>query len=227
MSTHLDELANLLRAAYTMERRAFESQRLGRESHYTPSRYWEGGSDGVRRGRKNIWREIARQVIRHRLDPVKFVAVQFRQRSIAPQPNMLLGKASLTRYQEWMEQQQPQMVQQLRVALQSELAALEAAAEKEQRRSPHWRREECLRVALLDPRVDVSPLFRYAFASRVGWGQLVQSLHAAAVWQYLAFPEAYDIAWRDVLPAGWSAVADRHRRRLADACEQEELNEHE
>lgn len=194
----VEGLASTIRDAYIRERRAFETKRLGRESHYRPSAYWDGGDDGIRKGRKNVWHQIARHVLVHGLDPVGFVASQFEGVRFAPQPNMLLGGRAIARYRAWQDRRQSPY--QLRLLLRSELAALDVAIQVERMRSPQWSDRECVMAALANPRVAISPLLRYAVAFRMGWNRMVRSTRELALWQYRACPQAYAEAWGDLLP---------------------------
>lgn len=204
----LTEIAAVLRDAYIRERRAFETKRSGRESRYQPSAYWEGGCDGFRRGRTNIWRRLAAHVLRHGADPIAYVAAQFRQVKFSPQPNMLLSQRALERYRQWKES--AQTPRQLRLALRSEIEALEAAVQVEQQRSPDWDRATCLRAVLVNPRVAISPLLRYVVAFRAGWADLVESVRESARWQYWTASQAYAEAWGELLPpVAVARIADR------------------
>lgn len=100
--TNEQEVSDMVKRIYILERRMWESTYTGQPSTYMPVRSLDGREETVESAsRQSAWTSIARFLIENRLGPVDYIARQFDQfESLArsPYPNQMLGDQAWQRY---------------------------------------------------------------------------------------------------------------------------------
>lgn len=214
-----DTLSRQIRSLYALNYRAHQEQQGTRGSDWRPSKYWERGERNPQTGeQETVWRRIARFVLEHRLEPVRFMERQFRywKPGSCPLPNQLVGPAALTRYQQGQaEDAEEYSLASLRRQLEAQLLHFQTRAnfyfDCGQRTS-----QQCWRLALEEPGA-LTPLFRYALAVSERLNDLTARWEMDAVLQYLRAQEHYREAWAALLPAEFDQLAGQRYRQLLAA----------
>lgn len=204
-------LGNIIRELYCRLYRQYnpQSKRYGE----SPLPQWDGGKDRWGANHRPIWPQIAAHCLRHKVDPVIYLHVQFSETvgRPSPTPNQLLAENALNRYQTYLTRSDELLSgDKARSAghLQRRLLQLEPA-----RGTP----EQKLLTALMDEKIVQScPLFRYC----IGFAQRLEAVtsryHAAALQQYVFQHDLYDRAWgADFIPSPLRQEAVMLRARMA------------
>lgn len=209
----LTPLARAFRRAYVSERSRFESTRAGFPVRYrVPARYdglKEVATDGglvVDKAVPPVWEKCAALLAAAGADPAAYVAAQFADTMAraAPEPAALFTP---TRLADW-EKVRKGLDDEVRtrlvldedsvaVAIRRFVAAGESHA-------------DALSLALGDPQVAASPLYRHVAAAAAGPGfeRLAAYYWSSAVVQYSRARAAYREHWSKILPAGFDARAE-------------------
>lgn len=164
--------------------------------------------------RLGVWRALARDLAAVRIDPTAFVRAQFvtlEPGRPPPAPETLQGPEALRRYQNAPDASRAAV----RAAFITQMDAYRKAV------SVRHFSKTCPRPlaaaqdsALNDESRSMSPLFRFAMATALGLAGTADRFEAAAAVQYTAEADAYDLVWKQALPAGWRDRAVR----LYEAC---------
>lgn len=194
-----DELSSQLREFYVAAAQRFLAA-MGRDSsNYGKYRLnWDGGVDKYGTRTKPVWPELAAFVRKNKCVPGEYVQVQFDycDQARLPNPWTFMTPAALERYRNTRRTETPDFA--------AELSRQRNAAAKSiyVLTKLHGLTEEAAwRTTLADMQLELSPLFRYAAAIRFGAGDLASLVEKKAMAQYACAAEAYDAAWKSILPA--------------------------
>lgn len=199
----LNEMAEMIRNAFIDERLAWGVNRGGKKGRYVPDDRWQ-----------ESWLKAAKFMMKNEvIDYVEFIHVQFKHRAgaVCIQPNQLYGPAALKRWKAHgssEELHQAQIYESL--SFQKHRFTVELIKATEWNPAPNDPEAPVIFV-LLDDTNQLSPLFRLCFATDGGRPDLANQYRDAAMLQYLFGRKAYDVVWKDLLPAGFcqDAVAIR------------------
>lgn len=205
--------AAVIRAEFIMARRRAHERQTGLVSKYIPPAKYDGGRTphSQLRYNKPIWPEIAAFVLANRLEPRAFVERQFRfhDRPSLLNPDQMLGKAALARY----ERGEKQTAAEIKLAFTIQKRRLLAEWHNWQELA-QVEELEALRMALVDESAALSALFRYCVAKRERMADLARLFYLDAVVQYLRHADHYDKLWGDWLPEDFRPRAEKFYRRI-------------
>lgn len=203
----LQAYAAAIREAYCSTRNRWHQMNEGIDSDWGghPLPRYDGGMDSAGRMHRSIWERIARFIIEKRVSPIRYIEAQFRSVvGTPPEPGSLCSEFAYRRY-EGHNQAEVSVLSRL-FKFQKEKLALESVKFCALRTMGWTDRDVCSAV-LQNTQVEMSALFRYCEAVRVGLDDVAEEFQTAASIQYLASPEAYDEVWGDYIPVHLKGVA--------------------
>jgi len=130
-------------------------------------------------------------------DPVVFMEAQFDDAAPIPEPSMLLSGRAVDAFLDHRRSGPRRAAERLRVEESQFLGGLGRA-----RGLYGLGDDAAARSVLLDPGVELSPLFRAGLADEAGAWDLAGRFHDAALAQLAAGFYAYPAGWGDFVPAG-------------------------
>ncbi len=181
---------------------------------YDSNPMWDGGTINVhgsrgvsKRNCKPIWPKIALFVLKHKLDPERFVKAQFLKLGMkrAPTPNFLVGQKALDKYYAWPEFEEISE-QEIKSALMSGTSIYNLQVE-EIRAITGWPADKVNLSVLMDTTLGMSAIFRYCMACKVKQPKAARYYFRAAAWQYCREDKLYDEFWGDFVPAKFKSQA--------------------
>lgn len=188
--------ARLVRRAYVVRRRAAEEQTTGVVSRWGATRMaaWDGGETPSGRNCPNAWLAIAAACLAAEVDPVLLVDAAFTP-PVQPflNPNQLASESLLRRAR----QMGLDAAATITAALAQQRAVLRGEVRSATDRGVDKARAVIL--ALTEPSIPLSGLFRYCYAARAGDEDLAGHFADGAVAQYAYRARAYDAAWGDLI----------------------------
>lgn len=211
MVTALEELAQTVRAAYSLTRSLYETAKAGSQVLYTIPKQYDGKpavetDDGVciERGVPAVWPKLAKKFIELQIDPEAYISVQFDGRDIAhrpPEPNQLFSAQCL---QYW-EKSKHVKAAEIKTLLEVNRRVFEQNVNYLEQRG--IRKMDAVIQTLIDFNLSMSLLFRYCYAYRAYKATLMTQFkeiakafkHKAAV-QFHFFKDEYLKHWADLLP---------------------------
>jgi hypothetical protein len=205
------EDAERLKAAYTNAYRALQEALLGRKSFYKPSPMFDGHPGSLEESpRESVWLKAARALRRLGYDPEAYVRAQFDvySKNGPPRPDQLTSPSSVRLYEHRCRGEEVVARERFSLGSQVEVAKQRIEALVAGGYAP----EDAWYEVLLDPDVDLSPLFRYCLAVSISrkadaederFAELSAELKPAAVAQYTTYQEAFDAEWVKFLPRGF------------------------
>jgi hypothetical protein len=197
----IEELAGLIRHRYCDEYRRYEDKfnaRTGSTYGSRPLPQWDGGTTNYGRRCRPIWPKIANFFLQHGIDYQLLIREYFNRRigGVPPAPTFFLSDKAVALHAVAAKRQLADMI--LSARTENELAKTRFWCSKmEHEGVPDdvlWKR------VALDPSADLSPLFRYCLAHRVGALDVAALYKKRAFWQYLRSPRLHDEAMGPVIP---------------------------
>lgn len=180
-------LTDVVRRIYILLRSDFE------RSNYEPGPRWDGGLDRYGTNRKPVWPKLARFFVERGIEPLAYMKAQFWQATSGrkPLPNAMTSPAALAIYERYKKQIEGDLGRLLVWeigSIRSEMLPVQDAL--------NWPYISALSWALNNDRtVKASPLVRYCLAVEYGLGDIAESYHDCALFQYAFQKQAYDAAW--------------------------------
>ncbi len=203
-------LSRVVRAVYVRCRSLAESMRRAVKFDYRPPRsYDQGSGGGERKVQAPVWLRLARWLVGHKLEPLRYVHYHLLQPDLErmPEPADLMSATARERFLA----QRRQRLGDVRRALPAERTAFfEAVSLAELMTGKQG--TEIWGDVLTDDTVSLSPLFRYCLAKSVGgvsFERIAAYYRSSALAQFSQYPAAYARYWEAVLPAGFARSARR------------------
>ncbi len=210
----LTGVAKLVKLCYIGERSRWESLHAGRHVPYRPPSRYDGAAplcvDGdedavVVKAKPNEWIKLARRMQQEGLPPEAYIRLQFELLSpideVAPEPAQLCGDRYLSRWR----QNKDLVSDRIRLDLKRQLATAEASYGA--RRSVGIGKFDAWEVVLANKGLELSPLFRYCYATILGgrrFERLAACFEDQAVLQFERNRDDYLRWWYRLLPPGFS-----------------------
>jgi hypothetical protein len=206
--------AGVIRAWYVMAYRVWRSRLTGRPSYYgsKPIARWDGGTDSEGRvWRQPVWPRLARYCLEHQFQPERLITLYFEQCGphATPIPTHLTTPQLRQRY----SAQLPAKIEELERLRQSMLGALNQVrvmCKLNQVTDVNSR----IATELQNPLQSFTPIFRYCLLDTAGATEAAAHYFDAAVVQYVFDREAYETAWKELLPASLKRAADQLCARM-------------
>lgn len=208
-------MALRVKVAYAQERSRWESLKAGETVEYRPPKKYDGFAPvtiddeaEVQPGKASKWQHIADWCAARDINPLEFIRVCFADlpmRELAPEPGQLCGPT----YERKWQKLYPKIEERLRLALEVQR---NAARDEYLTRVGLYKDSEdaaALYVATTSS-IDLSPLFRYCFATSIGTKKMLrvaQKYVAEAILQFECYRKLYKKAWADALPDGFSKMS--------------------
>lgn len=201
------QLADLLKAAFANERKIWHAARGVSVAAFQRDKWQE------------TWERAAEFMLRNNIENyADFIHAVFAKRgnsSCCPTPMQCYGpvamedwKSKITRHEDSVEKFRATLAfHQHR--LRTELAKVTEWAERSD-----WSKSDINGYIIADISNELTALFRYSLAVRLGLLKLGKPFHESALLQYIFGRSAYDEAWKDVIPASLIAEADAIRASL-------------
>mgnify|MGYP001307789310 CR=1 FL=1 len=207
----LEELANIVAAAYVAERnRWIISCGIRR-----PPRFSVEINLPDFRKLANVF--VTQQIVNYRT----YFYVQFESRSnknIPPTPRQCGGPVAQRRWSEFVGNQvstSEQLALALRLQRDTFRIAMILKKDEASRFSPVWTPEQILSSVLWQDTLQLSALFRYAVAHETGLRAVLDTYRHTAYLQYLFARAAYDATWGEMIPADLRDQADQAMLELS------------
>lgn len=208
----VDFYAQLIRDEYCRVRNRWHMEHEMKHTNWgaRPIPKYDGGEDVHGRQHQNIWRKIAVFVIKHNLNPTRYVQAQFNIRVSKPiEPTQLLTEYSLSLYEA------QESISEKEIARLFEMQKEQVLVECDKLRpcrARGWSDKDITRAVLGNQLIPLSALFRYCIAKKEGYDDLAEEYKVEALTQYLAYPDAYDRIWGEWIPSDFRSEA----RQLTD-----------
>jgi len=214
----LQSVATKVRSAYCERRRLWHLEHEGREVNWgkTTIPKYDGGTDVRGWTRPSVWTGVARFVLLHGLNPQDFVRAQFATQGPYPvEPTQLVVDASLNLYHRQRQREGDEIARLFEFQKQRLKQALSML---QFRNSMYeWNDVDLNRIALTNRLTAMSALFRHSIAGTLGYADLVDEFHDAALLQYLADRDDYDRVWGGLISEELRADAEDLKASIASA----------
>jgi len=212
----LTDEAKAVRAAYKSERTRWESFKAGEPVDYSVPRRYNGtpplkvdGELEIEKGAVNVWQRLANFFLEEEIDAASYITVLFdglmgklkKVDKRAPEPPQLLAKE----YQEIWHQNKDAVIERIRVSLLIEKNRAEQRFSS--LRFGGRAAKDAWASVLTDSSMELSPLFRYCIASRIGgnrFGRIAAHYESRAVMQFERYRPFYRKQWKALLPKGFA-----------------------
>lgn len=212
--------ANEIRQVYIRERSAYESMVNGREIHWTVPKLYDGkpdlkiedadeGEGVVEKGSQNTWLDLARKFLAKKIDPEPYIRESFDKMVLGkpPEPRQLLSEAAIEHWEKMKDKLEGEV--ETALTIQTRLAYSGITYLR-----PAHTENQAYTLVLRDEDLDLSPLFRYCLAVRLGRKEpefltIAAGCRMGAVLQFMRYEEAYLKHWSAWLPRGFQAKARR------------------
>lgn len=209
-------LGQQIRAAYILERSAYETNRAKVVIQWQCPVRWDGKAarmiDGeVAEGGKAIgptWPKIARLLIDEYIDPERFVRWVFETNRLrsAPEPNHLQSPELIAAYLASVDPGEDRRRCTLVFASQRQRAAVDISCQKAVGATDN----DAYVIVATDRSNGLSPLFRYCLAVIARQDDLAETFFPEAAIQYVRAQDDYTAVWGRHLPAGFCDRAVRY-----------------
>lgn len=211
METALEELAQTVRAAYSLTRSLYETAKAGTTVLYSIPKQYDGKpsvetEDGVciERGVSAVWPKLAQKFVELEIDPEAYISVQFDGRDIShrpPEPNQLFS-AQCLRY--WQKSKNVKGAE-IKTLLDTNRRVFELNVSYLEQRGVS--KIDAVIQTLIDFNLSLSFLFRYCYAYRAykatsmdRFKEIAKAFKHKAAVQFHFFKAEYMTYWSDVLP---------------------------
>ena len=195
-------LGKILRESYVHHRTIFESK-LGNRGKYYPGPKWDGGRDKFGRTHRSVWGELAEKLLKSGVkDLVDYVRFAFSKcnGSRAIFPNQLTSPRLIDEYISSGRVENEVHDLELGLSLQRltflretvSLRAMTAAV------TP-WSQADVEKHVLCDEQLELSALFRFLTARRLGHSEVATIYQEAARRQFEEYPGGYSKTWDQLL----------------------------
>lgn len=211
MSTALEDLAQTVRAAYSLTRSLYETAKAGTTVLYAIPKQYDGKpaietDDGVcvERSVPAVWPKLAQKFVELEIDPEAYISVQFDGRDIAhrpPEPNQLFSAQCL----KYWEKSKHVKANEIKTLLDVNQRVFEQNVSYLEQRGVS--KIDAVIQTLIDFNLSLSFLFRYCYAYRAyratsmnQFKEIAKAFKHKAAVQFHFFKNEYLAYWSDVLP---------------------------
>lgn len=213
-----DGAALLVKQCYEWERSRWESRREGRVLTYEAPADFSGaaakkveGKLTVQNAKKSEWKLTIAWCEQHGIhEPEAFIRMAFdhtpSDRRTAPEPRDLRSDKYLLIWQKYY----PKLLENMTTKLEIEKRAATAAIASHQ--IVGTSRDNSYAIVLMNRHVAISPLMRYCLAISIGgmrFRRIAARFEPEAILQFMRYRTQYKKVWKDVLPKGFVARAER------------------
>lgn len=213
----LDHYCRMAREIYWSFFDSFSEKATGRRTRGAARNNprWDGGEDDYGREHRPVWPKIVRTAVEAEIDVYDLIAAQFNVASLVspPQPGQCHGPQAVANVNRSGEMSKHMLLGELSSYRDRLIVSVGLRLRGSAEAGPTVDRvNEIHREVVVDPTVEIDPVFRYCEANRLGVGhRLSPAMKASALLAYMSRRKAYDAVWGSFIPEKLSNGAAKVR----------------